>query len=408
MPFNFRVLGLLERPEKLPINVLLSFMRKARHVSAEYADLGDTLVAGAGQYLSAHSLRALVREELPDDIAREEINENKKLYRRIGLLLPAISDLFSPPNPDNLFGFTSAVLDCCDEYRASLRSARKDRKERETLKVLADASAILKDAIDLVGTVERFVSLSYEDFHELFFSPDRAALPHFERLKQRSNSDVRQTIDVLLHEMDLCRATLEIVLVSARREPDQLLLSGSDGKTTIVHNAYDMSLMWNGPRISTTPGSNFSALCSLLFECASGNVDESLAGAINRYARSQQRLKLEEAEREYRQEEALSDNFDEQRNTIRRSRETITECKSLLDLPDLDQLARTLLSLRLKRAESEAETATLTYGPRQYYVNEFTPAQLADLGADKLNLSMLAKMDIALGDLRRSAKARKE
>src|SRR4051812_44096355 len=62
----------------------------------------------------------------------------------------------------------------------------------------------------------------------------------------------------------------------------------------------------DGPKLVTTPGSDFSTLCSLLFEAVSGNADEGLAGAINRYARSEDRKRWD---REGEEEQDPEDNF---------------------------------------------------------------------------------------------------
>src|SRR4051812_357080 len=61
------------------------------------------------------------------------------------------------------------------------------------------------------------------------------------------------------------------------------LSSENDQRTDLVENVYHMCTMWDGPKLVTTP------LCSLMFEAATGNSDEGLAGAINRYARSNDR-----------------------------------------------------------------------------------------------------------------------
>jgi hypothetical protein len=168
---------------------------------------------------------------------------NKKLYQRMATLLPSLAEFFSPKRPDNILGFTMVVLDCSEEYRASLHSGRKDRKEREALKAIAQASASLKNAINAVGAAERLAIIPYEEYHELLFDPDTAGLPHFDRLKKRSKTKVRPSIEVLAREMDMCRAAFDIALANARQNPDQLLLGGSNGKTTVVHYAHDMSLM---------------------------------------------------------------------------------------------------------------------------------------------------------------------
>jgi hypothetical protein len=56
---------------------------------------------------------------------------------------------------------------------------------------------------------------------------------------------------------------------------------------------------YDGPPLVTTPGSKFSSLCGLLYEIVSGSPDESLSGAINRYARSKDRKKVDLHDLEY-------------------------------------------------------------------------------------------------------------
>jgi hypothetical protein len=336
MPFDFRKVGLPARPENVPESVVTQLLQKIDQVRPEYIKCGNAILPDAGHYLSKYSLRALVREELSYEAARIEIKENKKLFQRIANLLPTICDLFEPPDPENVAGFTSSISDCCHDYAASLKSKRKDRKEREALNAINDASKKLRMAIDAVRSAERFASLCYDLHQEIFFDPEAIFLPRAERQKRKMKQHHTPSIDSLLLEMELCRSAFEIAKASAQLDRNTLYLSGNDGKTSVVHYAHDMSLSWNGPKISTSPGSNFSILCSLLFECATGLADESLAGAINRYARSQERTKKEREEREYREEIATSDNFDEQRNLINRSRETITECELILKSSELD------------------------------------------------------------------------
>jgi hypothetical protein len=82
-----------------------------------------------------------------------------------------------------------------------------------------------------------------------------------------------------------------------------------------------MCRMWDGPKLVTTPGSDFAALCSLLFEAVSGRSDEGLAGAINRYARSEDRKQWDrEGEDE---DERDNDNFLSEKNTMRSSEQEV-------------------------------------------------------------------------------------
>jgi hypothetical protein len=106
-----------------------------------------------------------------------------------------------------------------------------------------------------------------------------------------------------------------------------------------------MCTMWDGPKLVTTPGSQFAALCSLLFEGVGGEADESLSGAINRYARSDARKKWDE-EGELQQEDE-DDNFLAEKNAMRTSMREIAPCKALQSTPELSTMAKILLLMRI-------------------------------------------------------------
>src|SRR5215468_6420043 len=210
MPFSFRLFGLAAVPDKLPPDALRALMLHARHVDPENAEFGNTVLAEAGEYLSGPSLSSLIRDELPYDVAKAEIRENKKVVQRLAVLLPAISELFDPEDPDNIAGFTSAVWECCDEHCASLSSERRDKKERQALKRMADASAILRKAVDTVREAQSLgvVSIDYGHNHELIFDRETAYLPILEKFKKfKSAGKHTPSLEQLLREMDLCRAT---------------------------------------------------------------------------------------------------------------------------------------------------------------------------------------------------------
>jgi hypothetical protein len=60
-----------------------------------------------------------------------------------------------------------------------------------------------------------------------------------------------------------------------RKKPDHIRVADNQAKTHSVDMVYDISLSYGGPPLVTTPGSDFSALCSLVFEIATGKADEA-------------------------------------------------------------------------------------------------------------------------------------
>jgi hypothetical protein len=187
-----------------------------------------------------------------------------------------------------------------------------------------------------------------------------------------------------------------------------------------------MSADWSGPKLVTTPGSQFATLCSLLFEAVSGKADESLAGAINRYARSDDR-RLWDIEGEEMEDE--DDNFLIEKQNMKGCTRSIELCKALQNTPGLSIMAKTLLQMRIDRETRSYEEASETYGPRQVYIDNYNSEQLYKLiaplvelldsekveklcadglstdGLGAIALEALTGSDISIGQARRSGRA---
>jgi hypothetical protein len=163
--------------------------------------------------------------------------------------------------------------------------------------------------------------------------------------------------------------------------------------------------MWDGPRLVTTPGSQFAALCSLLFEAVSGGADESLSGAINRYARSYDRKRWD-GEREEQEDD--NDNFVAEKRAMRLSMREIALCEALQSAAELSTMAKSLLLMRINGERRKYDEARSKYGPRQVLMSHLNPEQKEAMFGDTEKLEGLstrvAALGISLGKARRSAR----
>jgi hypothetical protein len=222
----------------------------------------------------------------------------------------------------------------------------------------------------LEGT-KRLVENEYERYHEAYYSSQEE--PSF--LKK------------LIEELRMCSGVHEILAakvdLSPKRDPFTLLhLFGNDQRTLVVESAYHMSVDWDGPKLVTTPGSQFATLCSLLFEAVGGKADESLSGAINRYARSDDR-RLWDVEGEEMEDE--DDNFLVEKQKMKGCARQIELCKALQGAPGLSTMAKTLLQMRIEWEQQSYKKASETYGPRQVYIENYNSEQLYKLIAPILD-----------------------
>jgi hypothetical protein len=211
---------------------------------------------------------------------------------------------------------------------------------------------------------------------------------------------------------------MEITHTTADIKPKRLFIFGNDQRTSIVEDVYHMCCMWDGPKLVTTPGSDFAALCSLMFEAVSGASDEGLAGAINRYARSAERKQWDKEG----EDDDPDDNFHTEKNEMYASSHAIELCKQVLQKPGLTDKAIGLLSLRLQHEQRKHEEARTRYGPRQVYVgqmnreqwdgmlieavNRLKPEQIADLDEMIMKGKSLSACDIERGQRIRADRKR--
>jgi hypothetical protein len=334
--------------EELSFGDVKRLMRGVRYSRGydEKFDYANTLVAEAAHYLRPFTLRVLARAEISDEEAAEELEQNKLFFSRLVDLLPSLVRFFGKETrARNPWGIVSMIDDCHNDFHYTIRSARRDRQLREAKGRLAKASKLASETAMALEEAKRHCDIQYQRYREAYYLPSDGPSRFF---------------GDLIHELKMCSGALEIVSVTADIKPKRVFVFGNDQRGTVVEWAYHMCTMWDGPKLVTTPSSEFAMFCSLLFEAMSGRSDEGLAGAINRYARSDERKQWDrEGENE---EERDNDNFMSEKNRMRSSEEEIALCKVLLKKVGLSDMAKLLLHKRIEHEKQAYEKARTRYG----------------------------------------------
>jgi hypothetical protein len=345
----------------------------------------NSLVPEAGDYLRPYELRALIRADISETEAAVETARHKAFFSRLVELLPSLLEFFE--TRENLAGLLYHIDDCHNEFLHTATSPRRDRQARQTKEMLTQAREATDRAAAALESTKKIVDSGYAAYSAACYGdtePSRER-PRFEKL---------------LEELRLCSGVFEIMAamvdLSPTRDPFTLLhLSGNDQRTLVVESAYHMTVDWKGPKLVTTPGSQFAILCSLLFEAVSGTADESLSGAINRYARSDDRRVWETEGEELEDED---DNFQIEKQIMSGCNRQIDICKALQNSPGLSALAESLLLMRIDWEQQNHERAKETYGPRQVYVENYNREQVAELFAPILSRLDPKKLETLYSD----------
>jgi hypothetical protein len=189
-----------------------------------------------------------------------------------------------------------------------------------------------------------------------------------------------RSIEAFKEELKLIRFSVRLALYKDEIGRDAFYVGDNRARTSIVECAYRLSLQFGIPELVTTPGSDFSALCSLLFELATGNQDESLAGAINRFARSEAKREIDADEMLNRYEnsdegirEYESDNFSAAKSAALKSSNEMAFWRDALRSSKWGSFERTQITARYLAAENQLERAMKTNGPHIIWASQMSP-----------------------------------
>jgi hypothetical protein len=353
--------------EELSFDDVKRLLRGVRYTRGydEKFEYANTLVPEAGDYLRGYTLRALVRAEINEEEAAAEVEQNKLFFSRLVDLLPSLLGFLSEEaRARNPWGIISTIDDCHNDFHYTIRSARRDRQLRQAKERLARASKLASETAVALEEAKRHCDIEYGRYRKAYYLPSEGPSRFF---------------GDLIDELKVCSGALEIINVTADIKPKRLFVFGNDQRGSVVERAYHISTMWGGPKLVTTPGSDFAAFCSLLFEAVSGRSDEGLAGAINRYARSDDRKQWD---REGDEEVNENDNFLSEKNRMTWSEQEIALCKSVLKQADLSDMAKVLLFMRIEHEKRAYEEARTKYGPRQVYLDQMNEDQVLNMLSD--------------------------
>ena len=188
------------------------------------------------------------------------------------ILLPSTLRLLQDRRPDSVLGALRLLDDCHHDYLAISSNPRRDRAKKQLLRLFDEVNFDLKRVIDHLEHLAPYVDLDFDQAYAIRFGGDKeyARRGEFDRF--------RRVLELMLDSFEVSRYRI-------RSDAPFPYLPHNQKRMHVVECAYALSEYWGGPKYVTTPGSDFSLLCSFLNEMISGTRDESMSGAIARFAR---------------------------------------------------------------------------------------------------------------------------
>jgi hypothetical protein len=358
----------IENLEPIPVPLIRQALNEKHStmLGAERRAVANDLIPEAGDYLEEWDIRRLVLAEMTAQEAMKLIADRKIFLARASFLLPSLLSIFRVREQGDLRSVLLRLDDCCHDFPIVRKASHLKKARREItdgFEVLKKQISDLNKSLDSIG---RHIDIEF-DIHMAAINE-----VHENRsdLTSHRSSDRAVTFSDLREILNCLPLACDMVIYNEVQGRERLFTSDNKFKTHIVECIYEISIWLERPPFVTTPGSEFSLACGLLYELASGESEVSLAGAINKFSRSSLREKIDQNERQRRWEnseegmaEYEADNFTAIKNDIVALREESNFLASVIASKPWTEFEKGQLGKRLLCVLQRLEHAHLRHGP---------------------------------------------
>jgi len=395
------LLPFVDAGEPIPSDMMLRLMNGVQDGIGSEArrSMANEILSGAGDYLPGRGyLSHFISGKLSRAEADEIIIDRKRYLGRMRHLLPSILRIVGARDERNLRSSLLRIDDCCHDFLIVLRSAH-EKKIRKAIRAdvgrVRAASSELHAALEKAG---RHIDIEYEQHSAVLFDNDQHP------------SAWDSSVEVLKQLINCLRVAADIALYRDEIGEDGFYVENNKARTHIVECAYSIAIWCGTPSFVTTPGSDFSLLCSLLFELAGGEQDASLAGAINKFARSALRRKLDADEAESRWENSddcarahEADNFLYVASNTEKLTHEALFWKTMMESRTWDDVTKFHIGRRLLERLEQIRDARQRHGPYQVWHDPINEGELESFAREARERdAALLELEIEVGRKKRA------
>ena len=226
------------------------------------------------------------------------------------------------------------------------------------------------------------------------------------RTKERQNAHSGD-LDTLKSDLIHLKFSAELLLYRDAIGEDSFYVMNNKERTHVVECAYRLAIWRDTPTFVTTPGSDFSVMSGLLYELASGEADISLAGAINKFARSDLRNQIDHDENETRRENSdehvatfEADNFLHLKEEVEGLRREEIFWQNMAADREWSDLDKAQIAMRLSDVRAQLASASQEHGPFLVWASQRSRSDVEQMRQEfEDRQAELLKMQIELGNL---------
>ena len=376
----------------LTSDIVVEILKRAHGMDDHAIEAGNSFLPSAGDFLF-WDLRFFIKAEISNDTALAIINHRKAIIRRLCLIFPTILDLLEVADDEATQRILNQVYDVAVDFEAVSENRKRAYNFKRIRKKIDRLQSLVKDLNPFFNDHEISFGYEFEEFYRNY--------------KTRVHKDINTSIsiDEFQKQFEIFAAYLEIFSLRFDNGEDAAFIRDSKATTYIVENAYDITNWHNGPAFVTTPGSDFSFICSLIFEVATGISNESLAGAINRFARSEEKAEIDREEQKRRAEESDDDNFLLIKEKSQKLRSEIVQLSKEMENETISMEAKLLIACTLEEKLEAYKSNENAVGPFIVWASQLPESyweryrDLSEIGVSVQSIGL--KLDIAEGEAKR-------
>ena len=386
------LLRLLNDADTIPFDVVLAAINFIEgDWNQDRRVMANEILAGAGTLLPGRLLSTFVTAELTDAEAKAAMAERQALVERACLLLPTMLRTTRAKTQEEVRYVLQLILDCCNDLPYVSAAVHKRRGRREALQNLKAMISTLDQLTQQLQANEHQVSFEFES--------------QIKTVRRRSI-----LFEDFLNEARQMKLSAQHVIFLDEIGECEIFIADNRVKTHIVGYAYRI-FSWIGfPSFSTTPGSDFSLLCALIYELAIGEADASFSGAIGKFARSPERKEIDEDHLESHWENseeakrlAEADNFAPYRRSEENLRKRLEILKRFEEWIGPGELSEQTIHAWIAEAYQDYEKAQKIPGPFLVWASQISPEdwqqKMSEISEQE---QRLLELERNIGKLRRS------
>jgi hypothetical protein len=273
----------IQSGDPLPVKLVIEAAHHIERYNEDYLAAADEIMPEASKYLQPVEIRALVRADLSDKDVLLIVSNRKSLYDRFCFLFPRIACLLDYFDSDNIRISFHKIFDFCIDFSLHENAPQRRVLLRKSQRDITGCKQKIDDIIKSIDLIHWSVGIEFSQHKTLIHQGGSDFLPVSDL------DQMKGELEELSFAMDVARYRVTV-------DEEARFFPSSKVRHATVELAYELSLRNEQSKFVTTPGSDFSELCSLIFELAGGVAHEGLSGTISRFARSNERQRIEQNE----------------------------------------------------------------------------------------------------------------